>query len=70
MDFECHPGDVETIMHERNDAMTKIPNIRFKRISQPCGDLVQILMIEVSKDLSGETLMKTKISLLLQAWHG
>ena len=44
MGFECHPSDVETVMHERNDVMTKVPNMRFKQISQHCGALVEILM--------------------------
>ena len=29
MCFEYHPSDVETVMHERNDVMTKVPNMRF-----------------------------------------
>ena len=44
MDFECHASDVETVMHERNDIMTKVSNMRFKQISQHCGALVEILM--------------------------
>ena len=44
MGFEYHPSDVETVMHERYDVMTKIPNMRFKQISQHCGALVDILM--------------------------
>ena len=37
MGFECHPGHVETVMHERYDIMTKVANMRVKRILQPCG---------------------------------
>ena len=44
MGFEYHPSDVETVMHERNDVMTKAHNMRFKQISQHCGVLVEILM--------------------------
>ena len=44
MEFECQPSDIETVMHERYDAMTKVPNIRFEQIAQPCVALVEILM--------------------------
>ena len=44
MSFECHPSDVETVMHKRNDVMTKVPNMHFKQISQHCGALVEILI--------------------------
>ena len=44
MGFECHPSDVETVMHERHDVMTKVHNMHFKQISQHCGALVEILM--------------------------
>ena len=45
MGFECHPSDVETVMHERNDVMTKVRTMHFKQISQHCGALVEILMM-------------------------
>ena len=44
MGSECHPSDVETVMHERNDVMTKVSNMRFKQIFQHCGALVDNLM--------------------------
>ena len=44
MGVECQPSDVETVMHESNDVMKKVSNIRFKQISQPRGVLGEILM--------------------------
>ena len=71
MDFECHPSDVETVMHERNDIMTKVSNMRFKQISQHCAWCFSGNFDEISKKVEvGDTLIKTKISLLVQARHG
>ena len=59
MGVECQPSDVETVMHESNDVMKKVSNIRFKQISQPRGVLGEILM-RFRKDWSWEHINENK----------